>query len=166
MNRLKIKLVLVGFLVLFGIFFASWLLTKATAHEGTEEQHTYINPPPGMNVPKKGTTNQFWAEWYGPHPYITEPLLTLITKWEINEVPRNVTVYYDVNKDGFDDIVFAHPIVAEYHAPVCDKPRPEQAHHLLFTTCPNSKPADYFVIHEYTMFRIINQHTCRDCPLK
>lgn len=157
--------VILGVLTTFLIFFMSWVVTKAIAHEGTEEQHTFMNPP-GMDVPKKGTTNEYWGEWYGPHPYIKEPKRVYIFRWEINEVPRNVTVYYDVNDDGFADIVFAHPIVAENHSPACHLPRPEQAHHWLFTTCPNSKPADYFVIHEYTMFRILNQHTCSGCPRK
>lgn len=158
MNRLKIKLFLAGILVILGLFFASWVVTKVSAAD--------LKEGPGMNVPKKGTTSEYWAEWYGIHPYIKEPSPHFIARWEINEVPRNVTVYYDVNGDGFVDIVFAHPIVAENHAPVCATRRPEQDKHWMFTTCPDSKPADYFVVHEYTMFRIINQHTCSGCPLK
>lgn len=150
--------VIFAFFTLFLIFFLSWVVTKATANN--------IQPVPGMDVPKKGTTSNYWSEWYGEHPYIKEPAPKFIFRWEINEVPRNVTVYYDVNDDGFADIVFAHPIVAENHAPSCDKRRPEQDKHWLFTTCPNAKSADYFVLFEYTMFRIINQHTCSGCPIK
>lgn len=158
MNRLRLTPFVAGILVIIGLFFASWLVTKAIAAD--------LKEGPGMNVPQKGTTNDYWAEWFGPHPYIKEPLPKFISRWEINEVPRNVTVYYDVNSDGFNDIVFAHPIVAENHAPACDHPRPEQKHHWMFTTCPTSPAADYFVVHEYTMFRILNQHTCSGCPLK
>jgi hypothetical protein len=154
------------FLAYFYIIFCFWAVNSVNSHEGTEEQHTYSTPPAGMDVPTKGTTNDFWAEWFGPHPYIDEPNKKFITKWEINEVPRNVTVYYDVNDDGFNDMVFAHPIVAENHAPACDHPRPEQAHHWMFTTCPMTHAADYFVVREYTMFRIINQYTCSGCPQK
>ena len=161
MTRLRFTPFVAGILVIAGLFFASWLVTQATAADssGFEEG-------PGMNVPKKGTTNEYWAEWFGPHPYIKEPSPEFISRWEINEVPRNVTVYYDVNKDGFHDIVFAHPIVAENHAPSCDHPRPEQKYHWMFTTCPQARAADYFVVHEYTMFRILNQKTCSGCPLK
>ena len=49
MNRLKIKLFLAGILVILGLFFASWVVTKATADEG----------PPGMDVPAKGTTSEY-----------------------------------------------------------------------------------------------------------
>ena len=159
--------VVLGVLTIFLLFFLSWVVTKATAHEGTREQHEFMKPnPPGMDVPKKGTTSKYWSEWYGEHPYIKEPAPKFIFRWEINEVPRNVTVYYDVNDDGFADIVFAHPIVAENYAPSCDKRRPEQDKHWLFTTCPNARSADYFVLFEYTMCRIINQHTCIRCPIK
>lgn len=159
MTRLSLKPLVAGILVIFGLFFASWLVTQATAAD--------LKEGPGMDVPEKGTTNEYWAEWYGPHPYIKEPAPKFISRWEINEVPRNVTVYYDVNGDGFHDIVFAHPIVAENHAPACAKiPRPEQKHHWMFTTCPQNRAADYFVVREYTMFRILNQRTCSGCPLK
>jgi len=107
MTRLSLKPLVAGILVIFGLFFASWLVTQATAAD--------LKEGPGMDVPQKGTTNDYWAEWFGPHPYIKEPAPKFISRWEINEVPRNVTVYYDVNGDGFHDIVFAHPIVAENH---------------------------------------------------
>ncbi|SVE21440.1 uncharacterized protein METZ01_LOCUS474294 [marine metagenome] len=159
MTRLRFTPFVAGILVIAGLFFASWLVTQATAAD--------LKEGPGMDVPEKGTTNEYWAEWYGPHPYIKEPAPKFISRWEINEVPRNVTVYYDVNGDGFHDIVFAHPIVAENHAPACAKiPRPEQKHHWMFTTCPQNRAADYFVVREYTMFRILNQRTCSGCPLK
>ena len=157
--------VLAGLLTTFLIFFLSWVVTKATAHELPLEAHE-LYASNGMDVPQKGTTNQYWAEWFGENPFITEPNRKFISDWKINEVPRNVTVYYDVNGDGYNDLVFAHPIVAENQAPSCDKPRQEQATHWLFTTCPNNKPPDYFVVHKYSMFRILNQHTCTGCPLK
>ena len=154
--------VMAGLLTIFSIFLISWVVTKATAHELPLEEHEL------MDVPKKGTTNQYWAEWFGENPFITEPSLEFVLDWKVNEVPRNITIYYDVNQDGFPDVVFAHPIVAENQAPACGTHRDEESRHLMFTTCKiGAGPhTDYFVTHEHSMLRILDQHTCSNCPLK
>ncbi len=158
--------VMAGLLILFSIFLTSWLVTKATAHEGTHDDGTAEHEQ--MDVPKKGTTNQFWGEWFGENPFIKEPALEYVLDWKVNEVPRSITIYYDVNNDGFPDVVFAHPIVAENQAPACGTHRDEESRHLMFTTCKiGAGPhTDYFVTHEHSMFRILDQHTCSGCPLK
>ena len=96
--------VMAGLLILFSIFLMSWLVTKAIAHEGIHEgmaEHEL------MDVPKKGTTNQFWGEWFGENPFVKEPSLEFVHDWKVNEVPRSITIYYDVNNDGFEDVLIS-----------------------------------------------------------
>ena len=156
--------VMAGILTIFSIFLISWVVTKATALELPLEE-----PSGSMDVPKKGTTNQYWAEWFGENPFITEPPLEFVLDWKVNEVPRNITIYYDVNEDGFPDVVFAHPIVAENQAPACNTHRPEEDRHLMFTTCKTGAGGphtDYFVEYQFSMFRIVDQRTCSGCLMK
>ena len=43
---------------------------------------------------------------------IIEPPLKMLVRWEANEVPTNLSLYYDVDGDNQADIAFAHPIIS------------------------------------------------------
>ena len=94
--------VVLGVLTIFLLFFLSWVVTKATAHEGTREQHEFMKPnPPGMEVPKKGTTSKFWSEWYGEHPYIKEP------------APKFIFLFADNVKSPTSSLLASNVILSE-----------------------------------------------------
>jgi len=91
-------------------------------------------------------------------PGFVEPPMKYMVGWNTNEVPRNITIYYDLNGDDVPEMVFAHPILFENWSPVCNgKRRDEEMYHLMLTTCPQPKAVDYFITKQYTMFRLLRQ---------
>ncbi len=104
------------------------------------------------------TAGQVYEQWRMEMPGFIEPPLKYMIGWNVNEVPRNVTIYYDLDGDKKPELVFAHPIIAENHAPKCDgRRRDEEEFHILLTTCPAPKAVDYFITRQYSMFRLLNE---------
>ena len=104
------------------------------------------------------TAGQVYEQWRMEMPGFIEPPLRYMIGWNVNEVPRNVTIYYDLDGDKKPELVFAHPIIAENHAPKCDgRRRDEEEFHILLTTCPAPKAVDYFITRQYSMFRLLNE---------
>jgi hypothetical protein len=118
--------------------------------------------------------------WMMESPGFIEPPMRYMIGWRVNEVPRNITIYYDLDGNGTPEIVFAHPIIAENHAPKCGAGiREEEQYHKLMTTCPSEHPVDYFITHQFSMFRLLSEErwsrifmmvknvkTQCDCPVK
>ena len=45
------------------------------------------------------TAGQVYEQWLMEMPGFIEPPLRYMIGWNVNEVPRNVTIYYDLNGD-------------------------------------------------------------------
>ena len=96
------------------------------------------------------------AVWQNNDTDVVEPIQEMTVGWNVNEIPANVTVYYDVNEDKQPDIVFAHPIVFVNIGVYCDAKRVVDARYWMFSTCPADHAADYFVTRQWTLYRFIS----------
>jgi len=104
------------------------------------------------------TATEVHEQWKMEMPGFVEPPMKYMIGWNANEVPRNVTIYYDLDGDKVPELVFAHPIIAENHAPKCNGGvREEEEYHALLTTCPSPHAVDYFITKQYSMFRLLNE---------
>lgn len=107
---------------------------------------------------KAALAKDVYEQWKMERPGFVEPPMKYMIGWNVNEIPRNVTIYYDLDGDRIPEIVFAHPILAENHAPNCDGGyREEEEYHTLLTTCPAPHAVDYFVTKRYSMFRLLKE---------
>ena len=86
---------------------------------------------------------------------VVEPPISMMLGWNVNEIPGNVTVYYDVNGDRKPDVVFAHPIMAMNSGVKCDAKKIDDEYYWIFTTCPADHAADYFVFKQWTLYKFI-----------
>ena len=86
---------------------------------------------------------------------VIEPPKEMVLGWNVNEIPSNVTVYYDVNGDKQPDIVFTHPILFVNIGVYCDAKRPVDDGYWMFSTCPADHAADYFVTRQWTLYKFI-----------
>ncbi len=101
---------------------------------------------------------EIYEQWKMERPGFVEPDMKYMVGWNVNEVPRNVTIYYDLDGDGVPELVFAHPIIAENANPKCDGGfREEENYHVLLSTCPSEMAVDYFFTKQYSMFRLLRQ---------
>ena len=64
-------------------------------------------------------------------------------KWEVDQVPNNITVYWDYNLDGRADTVFACPITGSGRLSTCDIKMETGERDYLFTYCPSPEPLYY-----------------------
>ena len=64
-------------------------------------------------------------------------------KWEVEQVPNNVTVYWDYNLDGRADTVFACPVTGSGRLSTCDIKMETGERDYLFTNCPSNEPLYY-----------------------
>ncbi len=101
------------------------------------------------------------ASSWGNKDSVVEPPREMVVGWSVNEVPANVTVYYDVTGDGAADIVFAHPIVSMNAGVYCNAARKPGEGQLLFTTCPAEHAADYFVTQQWTLYKFVGGNWSR-----
>jgi len=92
---------------------------------------------------------------------MVEPPRDRVVGWSVNEIPANVTVYYDVTGDGVADLVFAHPIVSMNTGVYCNAAREPVKNQLLFTTCPVEHAADYFVTKQWTLYKFVGGNWSR-----
>lgn len=107
---------------------------------------------------KAAVAEEVYEQWKMEMPGFVEPPLKYMIGWNVNEVPRNVTIYYDLDGDDVPELVFAHPIVAENHAPKCGSGyREEEEYHTLLSTCPAEHAVDYFITKQYSMFRLLRE---------
>lgn len=107
---------------------------------------------------KAAVAEEVYEQWKMEMPGFVEPPLMYMIGWNVNEIPRNVTIYYDLDGDDVPELVFAHPIIAENHAPKCDGGyREEEQYHTLLSTCPSEHAVDYFITKQYSMFRLLRE---------
>jgi hypothetical protein len=97
-------------------------------------------------------------EWKMFHEDMVEPPLSKMLGWGLDEIPRNVTIYYDLNSDGRADVVFSHPVIAYTRVKDCaiDGKNKIDKYYLTLTTCPSKDAYKYFATVSYTMFRKID----------
>jgi hypothetical protein len=95
-----------------------------------------------------------FAEWSNKEG-VVEPPKEMTLGWRVNEIPSNVTVYYDVNGDKQPDVVFAHPIVFVNTGVYCDVKRTVDEQYWMFSTCPADHAADYFVTRQWALYKFI-----------
>jgi len=86
---------------------------------------------------------------------VIEPPKEMTLGWNVNEIPANVTVYYDVNGDKKPDVVFAHPILFVNIGVYCDVKRVVNDGYWMFSTCPADHAADYFVARQWALYKFI-----------
>ena len=86
---------------------------------------------------------------------VVEPPQEMILGWNVNEIPGNVTIYYDVNGDKKPDIVFAHSIRYMNSGVQCDAKKVGNEHYWIYTTCPADHAADYFIYKKWTLYKFI-----------
>jgi len=87
---------------------------------------------------------------------VIEPPRETALGWNVNEVPHNVTLYFDVNNDGRADIAFAHSIIAMNTGVYCDAPKKSvEEFYWVFSTCPSEHAADYYVTKQWILYRIL-----------
>ena len=104
------------------------------------------------------TAAEVYEQWRMEMPGFIEPPMEYMIGWNLNEVPGNATVYYDLNGDKVPEIVFAHPIIGVNNAPDCNGGvRTEEQYHTLLTTCPADYAVDYFITKQYSMFRLLKE---------
>ena len=64
-------------------------------------------------------------------------------QWEVEQVPSNVTVYWDYDFDGYADTVFACPITGSGKLSTCNIKMETSKRDYLFTNCPSPEPLYY-----------------------
>ena len=69
-------------------------------------------------------------------------------KWEVEQVPNNVTVYWDYDVDGYADTVFACPVMGYGKLSTCDVRMEAGENNYLFTNCPSPNPIYYLTSKE------------------
>ena len=104
------------------------------------------------------TASEVYEQWRMEMPGFIEPPMKYMIGWNLNEVPGNATIYYDLNGDKRPELVFAHPIIAVNPAPDCHGGvREQEQYNTLLTTCPSDNAVDYYVTKQYTMFRLLEE---------
>ena len=86
---------------------------------------------------------------------IIEPPLKMLVRWEANEVPTNLSLYYDVDGDNQADIAFAHPIISTNTGVNCKARVKEDDFYWVFSTCPAEHAVDYFVFKQWELFKYV-----------
>ena len=89
--------------------------------------------------------------------------LKAIFRWEVEEVPRNVTVYMDMARDGYIDFVWAFPIQTTGFMESCNPlgfPK-ERKDTLIFNTCETTNMKH---IKQYYLTNT-SGWVCNTCPL-
>ena len=89
--------------------------------------------------------------------------LKAIFRWEVEEIPRNVTVYMDMERDGYIDFVWAFPIQTTGLMESCDPSEfpKEREDALIFNTCETTN------MKHFKQYYITNTSgwVCNTCPL-
>lgn len=93
-------------------------------------------------------------DWTNEDEGVIEPPRAMMLGWNANEVPHNISVYYDVDGDGNADIAFAHTIIKMNTGVYCDADKLASDFYLVFSTCPNPHAADYYVTRQWILYRI------------
>ena len=81
--------------------------------------------------------------------------------WDVNEVPSNLTMFYDVDRDGQWDVAFAHPIMSTQPLKSCSDSdiKPKYDQYIGISSCPDEGSdvpykMDYIVLKEPSMYRL------------
>lgn len=111
-----------------------------------------------VSCPEPALTYNF--VWQMQMPGMIEPGMHQMVGWKLEEIPRNATLYFDINGDGQADVVFAHPIIAQNNAAKCRSSNDNRFNddYIVLSTCPSEKPFDYFVARQFTMFKLLNEN--------
>lgn len=88
---------------------------------------------------------------------IMEPPLSMMVGWEVNEVPANLSIYYDTDGDKEADIAFAHPIMATNTGVHCGAKVEEDEFYWVISSCPQEHATDYFVFKQWVLFKYVGE---------
>ncbi len=88
---------------------------------------------------------------------VVEPPLEMLVNWEANEVPANLTLYYDTDGDKEADIAFAHPIMATNLGVSCNATVVEDEVYWVISSCPQEHATDYFVFKQWTLYKYVGE---------
>ena len=88
---------------------------------------------------------------------VVEPPLEMLVNWEANEIPANLTLYYDTDGDKEADIAFAHPIMATNLGVSCNAKVVEDEFYMVISTCPSEHATDYFVFKQWTLYKYVGE---------
>jgi len=66
-------------------------------------------------------------------------------KFYVEQIPNNVTLYWDYDFNGEADTVFACPLVGYGRVSSCDVPLVAGDNNYIFTTCPSSNNPVYYL---------------------
>ena len=69
-------------------------------------------------------------------------------KFYVEQIPNNVTVYWDYDFNGRPDTVFACPLTGYGKVSSCHVPLVAGDNNYIFTTCPSSNPVYYLTTRE------------------
>ena len=69
-------------------------------------------------------------------------------KFKVEQIPNNVTLYWDYNFDGHADTVFACPLAGYGKVSSCNVPLHAGDNNYIFTTCPSPDPIYYLTTRE------------------
>jgi hypothetical protein len=69
-------------------------------------------------------------------------------RWMVDQVPNNITLYWDLNFDGKIDVVYACPITGYGSISTCDIKLDVGKNDYLFTNCPSDRPLYYLTSKE------------------
>ena len=64
-------------------------------------------------------------------------------KFHVEQIPNNVTLYWDYDFNGTPDTVFACPLVGYGKVSSCNVPLKAGDNNYIFTTCPSDDPVYY-----------------------
>jgi hypothetical protein len=68
--------------------------------------------------------------------------------WHVDQIPNNITIYWDYNFDEKPDIVYACPIKGYGGLSTCDIKLEAGKNEILFTNCPSDRPLYYLTSRE------------------
>ena len=69
-------------------------------------------------------------------------------KFHVEQIPNNVTLYWDYDFNGHPDTVFACPLVGQGKISSCDVPLKAGDNNYIFTTCPSHYPIYFLTTRE------------------
>ena len=69
-------------------------------------------------------------------------------RFYLEQIPNNVTLYWDYDFNGHPDTVFACPLAGQGKISSCDMPLKAGDNNYIFTTCPSHYPMYYLTTRE------------------
>lgn len=87
------------------------------------------------------------------HNPVAEPPATAMIGWNTGEMPANVTIFYDIDRDQEWDIAYNHPIISQVAIKTCDGNKLYESRlYRMLSTCAahgeTYKPVNYTILKE------------------